>query len=297
MHEGEVVVSEEDARSLIAAQFPQWASEPIRRLDSTGTVNAIFRIGAAHSARFPLLGADAQETRRFLEDEARSSMEFARVSPFSCPLPVGTGEPGPGYPLCWSVQTWIAGCDATVEDPGASRRLAVDLARLISSLRRADTGGRKYSGTGRGGHLADHDDWIDQCLRESEGLLDVAGLAVLWEHFRQLPRDGEDVMSHGDLTPPNLLVTEGRLAGVLDCGAFGPADPALDLIVAWNLLEDDPRELLRSEVASDDLEWERGKAWAFEQAMGLVWYYADTNPTMTQIGRRTLARILAATPL
>ena len=44
----------------------------------------------------------------------------------------------------------------------------------------------------------------------------------------------------------------------------------------------------------DDLEWERGKAWAFQQAMELVWYYADSNPAMSWTGRRTLARIQAS---
>jgi hypothetical protein len=28
--------------------------------------------------------------------------------------------------------------------------------------------------------------------------------------------------------------------------------------------------------------------------MGLVWYYADSNPAMSQTGRRTLERILAS---
>jgi hypothetical protein len=32
-----------------------------------------------------------------------------------------------------------------------------------------------------------------------------------------------------------------------------------------------------------------------EQAMGLVWYYEHSNPTMSAIGRRTLDRILDAT--
>jgi hypothetical protein len=30
--------------------------------------------------------------------------------------------------------------------------------------------------------------------------------------------------------------------------------------------------------------------------MGLVWYYIETNPVMSQLGRRTLNRILASTP-
>lgn len=32
---------------------------------------------------------------------------------------------------------------------------------------------------------------------------------------------------------------------------------------------------------------------AFEQALGVVWYYAESNPTMSEMGRRTLSRIAA----
>jgi hypothetical protein len=35
-------------------------------------------------------------------------------------------------------------------------------------------------------------------------------------------------------------------------------------------------------------------AWAFQQAMGLVWYYLDSNPTMSRCGKRTLDRIVDA---
>lgn len=49
-----------------------------------------------------------------------------------------------------------------------------------------------------------------------------------------------------------------------------------------------PRQVLRDDLRCDDLDWERGKAWAFEQAMGAIWYYADSNIAMSQMGRRTL---------
>jgi hypothetical protein len=54
-----------------------------------------------------------------------------------------------------------------------------------------------------------------------------------------------------------------------------------------------PRKALREALGSDDLEWARGKAWAFQQSMGLVWYYADSNPAMAGVGRRTLDRLIA----
>lgn len=50
--------------------------------------------------------------------------------------------------------------------------------------------------------------------------------------------------------------------------------------------------MLRQALACDELEWERGKAWAFQQAMGLVWYYAESNPAMSRLGRLSLERIL-----
>jgi aminoglycoside phosphotransferase (APT) family kinase protein len=110
-----------------------------------------------------------------------------------------------------------------------------------------------------------------------------------------LPRSAGDVMTHGDLTPGNVFVSDGRLAAVIDVGGLGPADPALDLVGAWHLLESCPRQALREDLGCDDLEWERGKAWAFEQSMGAAWYYAESNPTMSMMGRLTLQRIVADT--
>lgn len=58
------------------------------------------------------------------------------------------------------------------------------------------------------------------------------------------------------------------------------------------MLDDERRSVLRSELACGDVEWWRGAAWAFQQAMGLVWYYRESNPGMSTLGQTTLARIL-----
>jgi len=58
------------------------------------------------------------------------------------------------------------------------------------------------------------------------------------------------------------------------------------------MLDDERRAVLRSQLACDDMEWWRGAAWAFQQAMGLVWYYRETNAGMSALGQITLIRIL-----
>jgi aminoglycoside phosphotransferase (APT) family kinase protein len=181
---------------------------------------------------------------------------------------------------------------ATEQDPSGSVAFAHDLAEFVRDVRALPSCGRSFNGTGRGGDLGAHETWVQTCFARSTGLLDVARLRALWHDFRELPRVDDDVMTHGDLIPGNLLVTDGRLTGVLDVGGLGAADPALDLVGAWHVLEDGPRRTFRDDLACGDLEWERGKAWAFVQAMGVVWYYVESNPTMSQMGRRTLSRLL-----
>lgn len=124
-----------------------------------------------------------------------------------------------------------------------------------NSLRALDTCGRHFDGAGRGGDLTLHDEWLS--------------------------------------TPGNILVEGGRLVGIIDVGGLGPADPALDLVCAWHLFDAPARAVLREALRCSDVEWERGRVWAFQQAMGLVWYYERSNPSMSALGRRTLERIVA----
>ena len=288
MHPGQLDVAPETVRRLVARQFPQWRELPLRAVRTQGTVNALFRLGDDLVARLPLVAA----TRGQLEAEAAAAAELHGRTRFATPEPVAIGEPGPGYPMPWSVQTWLPGAVATPD--GHSDAFAHDLAEFIAGVRAIDTRGRTFAGDNRGGHLPDHDAWMETCLRNSEGLLDVPPLRRLWAALRELPREGGDVMTHGDLIPGNLLVDGGRLTGVIDVGGLGPADPALDLVAAWHLLEPGPREAFRADLRCGDLEWVRGAAWAFEQAMGVAWYYVETNPPMSLMGRRTLERLIAA---
>lgn len=296
MHSDQLVVTTETAARLIADRFPRWAGLPLVPVLPGGTVNAVFLVGEELVARFPLQPADPEVALRALKDEAEAARELLGRTRFPTPEPAAIGAPGEGYPMPWSVQTRLSGTPADRVDPGDGVGFAVDLAEFVRGVRAIDTRGRVFAGSGRGGCIADHDGWVRTCLERSQGMVDVSRLRRLWEErLCGLPRGSDpDVMTHGDLMPGNLLVREGRLVGVVDVGGLGPADPALDLLCAWDVLEAGPRLAFREALGVDDAEWDRGRAWAFEQALGLVWYYRDSNPPMSRIGRRTLRRILEA---
>jgi aminoglycoside phosphotransferase (APT) family kinase protein len=295
MHPGRLTVSPATVRMLVAEQFPQWQRLRVEAVSSPGTVNAIFRIGDQFVARFPLMpDDDVAAVRAQLRREAAAAEELIGNTAFATPRPIAIGEPGIGYPLPWSINTWLPGEPATADDCSESNYFAMDLGEFINAVRAMDTHGRTHDGNGRGGDLFSHDEWMQECLTYNERLLDVATLRSIWAEMRDLPRgDAPDVMNHGDLIPPNTLVADGRLVGVLDVGGLGAADPALDLVSAWHLLDTERRQLLRNHLGCDDAEWQRGRAWAFEQALGAVWYYVDSSPTMSAGCRRTIERIVA----
>ncbi|MCF1473779.1 MULTISPECIES: aminoglycoside phosphotransferase family protein [Rhizobium/Agrobacterium group] len=296
MHSDQININAAHVRDLIADQFPQFRGEEIIELETAGTANAIFRIGAKHAARFPLRMMDPAECSRLLEAEARASAEFNECCLFPSPKPVGIGRQSSDYPLPWYVQTWIEGQIATPTGLCNSPVFALDLVRLIITLRTANLNGRTFEGRGRGGNLTDHDGWMEVCFSKSEHLLDVDHLRSMWRSLRELPSPNREVMSHKDIIPTNLLVNGEHLVGVLDTGGFAPADPSLDLVAGWHLLDRDTRAAFREGLQVDDLEWHRGAAWAFQQAMGLVWYYKDTNPIMADLGRSTISRLIEDYP-
>jgi aminoglycoside phosphotransferase (APT) family kinase protein len=244
MHPGQLAVSSQLVRELVDEQFPRWRDLKITEVNSSGTDNAIYRIGEGLAARFPLQASDAGQARGDLEAEAAAARELAGRTRFASPEPVAVGEPGAGYPMPWSVQSWLPGTTAHEHHPGESVAFAHDLAEFIGAVRAIDTGGRTFSGNGRGGVLRDHDAFVQTCLARSGDLLDVPRLERIWARMRELPRGADpDVMSHKDLIPGNVLVSGDRLTGVLDVGGLGPADPALDLVGGWHLLEAAPRQV------------------------------------------------------
>ena len=294
MHEGQLDVSVELVEGLVKEQFPEWSALPVRAVPSHGTVNAVFRIGDELTARLPIQPGDPAAVRQELEDEADAARRLRAMSPYPTPEPVAIGAPTPGYPLPWAVQTWVAGTIAYDADVSGSTTYAEDLARFVLALRAQPTEGRVFTGPWRGGLLTSQDEWVGECLERSRGMIDVDALTRMWADLRTTPRTEPDAWTHRDLMPGNLLVQDGRLAGVIDVGMFAVSDPAMDLQPAWNLFDPAARTAFRTALGSDDDEWRRGMGWSFAQAIGCLWYYVETNPVMSRTAHHTLTALLKA---
>lgn len=293
VHQDQISITRDQVAALIADEFPALAGLDVVPVDGGGTVNAIFRIGNRVAARFPLRNDDPDRVLAQLQRQRSAAGEFVLACPVAAPEPLNVGRPGHGYPLPWSTQTWLPGSPATPTECEDSTALAFELTDVVHHLRAWDTSGRRFHGTGRGGQLFDHDEWVDECITRSDGLLDTDVLRSMWSRFRKLPREDPDVMCHSDLIPSNLLVSDGHLAGLLDTGSFQAADPALDLVVAWHLFAEPARDQIRTGLDCNGLQWERGAAWAFQQAVGAYWYYRSSNQTMAEMGRTTLDRLVS----
>ena len=299
MHEGQVTVPAEDLAAALEAQLPHLHRPDVRRLSSAGTVVAPYRIGADLLARVPLVPNLGEDATDLLDAERRHALELGEELSLEVPQLVGVGGPFEGYAGAWSVWTWLEGesLDVLLDRGGAEVDhdvLAHDLAGVLRAQRSLPVRGRGWSGNGRGGSPLVDADWVRRSIRRSSHLLDPAAATHVWETALAAPAHaGPPTRINADPMPGNLLVTDGRLTGLLDIGAPVVGDPASDLQPAWELFEEPQRSTFREAMALDDAAWARGRGWAFEMAIGGLLHYEHTNPAFSRLARRTLERLLA----
>lgn len=312
MHPDEVDTDAALVARLLAEQFPQWADLPVERVASTGTDNAMFRIGGELCARLPRIAWAVGS----IEREQRWLPVLGPQLPLAVPVPVGVGRPSGEYPYPWSVLPWIEGAPATRQrlggdagGAGAGREspagsgvrpdpeldsvaAAVDLAAFLKALQAADTTGA--SRAGRGIPIATRDEEVRTAVAELGSAIDAPAVLAVWERVLDTPPWPDDpVWVHGDLQGGNLLAHDGRLSAVIDF-APGTGDPAVDLLPAWNLFRGETREAFRSALGVDDATWERGRGWALSVALVALPYYSrlGTNPRIVADSRHDIEALL-----
>ncbi|MCB1017674.1 MAG: phosphotransferase, partial [Acidimicrobiales bacterium] len=179
-----------------------------------------------------------------------------------------------------------------------AERLAVQLAGFNRALAAVDPAGCPIAGSQggpqRGIPIRLRDEQVRSCVVELADELDPAPLLAAWEADAFVAdHDGDPVWVHGDLTPGNLLWSNGKLAGVLDFGGVAVGDPAVGLLPAWNLLDGSARRAFREASGADEARWRRGRAWALSIAVVALPYYRDTHPAICESSRRVLTEVLA----
>jgi len=304
LHDDEIPIDTGLVRALLDRAMPHHADLPVRRLDSTGSSNALFRFGDDLLVRLPRQPGGSATIAK----EAKWLPVLGPSLPVGVPEVVAVFEPDGDYPERWSVVRWIDGEHpevVTPETPADRRRadLAVDLAGVVNALRLAKVPGEAVNDPDlrwyRGEPLATMDavtrQNIERCRALGDFAFDLDAAERLWDEAIRLPGAKDRPAPrwyHGDLAAENLLVRDGGLAAVLDFGGLSVGDPAVDLAVAWEVLDPPAREIFRRRLGVDDATWLRGRAWALSIAL-MIWYYWTTMPqrrsSRVGVGRNVLA--------
>ena len=238
MHVDEIDLDAALVRQLLRAQMPEWADLPIARVASSGTDNAMFRLGDDMVVRMPRIERAVPR----LDNEQRW-------------LPVLASAPSPR-----DAESAREGRTAARATPGSGRSTRGsrattrstprfdDLAEAAREHRRARST-RCSTSTTVARRRASRDAAANRCRRPNNR----RGRAIEEPHEpgrrrRRHRRVGGGIASLGVGSRPglvpwrhrpgNLLVHGGRsVHAVIDFGSIGVGDPACDLVIAWDLFD------------------------------------------------------------
>ena len=283
----EVEFSAELARALLADQHPDLAGLPIVHVED-GWDNVMFRLSDDLALRMPRRLAGGA----LIVVEQTWLPLLAPGLPLPTPTPLRIGEPGHGYPFRWSVVPWLEGAPSDLAPPDADQGEV--LAGFLRALHRpapADAPRNVYRGSVA---MAERADAFEQRHAEAarlHGGLDAA-LRQAWAAGVAAPIDAPRTWFHGDLHGRNVLVKDGRLAGVIDWGDMAAGDAACDLAAVWMLLPG--REARRRAMAAypaTDATWARARGWA--ALMTVMLLSITDNPRMPAMGQRMMGWLAA----
>ncbi len=263
-------------KRLVASQFPQWTDLAVTPVDVDGWDNRTYRLGEEMTVRLPTHESYAAA----IDKEHRWLPVLAPLLPVRIPVPLATGEPGHGYPFRWSIRRWLDGHTASSDTVSDLPGLATSVAEFILALQRIDATGGPQAGAHsfyRGASLAHYADETRRSLAALHGRVDTERASAVWDAALAASWDGRPVWFHGDMASGNLLVSNGRLAAVIDFGTSGVGDPACDLVIAWTLFSGDSRRAFHDRVGQNAATWARARGWALWKALITLAWDADIN--------------------
>lgn len=289
LHENEFRIDAGLVQRLLAEQMPDLAGLPLSRLDSSGTVNAMYRLGGELLVRLPRTPDFVNGPRR----EARWMPVFARSSPIHVPAYLGLGTPNDEYPSHWSVLEWVEGAPADESTIQSLDQAAVVLGEFVIALREVSTNGAPIDGNYRAFGLANVDADFRNWAERLPADIDRSGVHGVWETCLAAGEwDREPSWLHTDLRGDNLIADGGEIVAVIDWDGCTVGDPSADHLAAWWLFDADSRESFRVASQADKDTWYRAMGWALLMSVAAIPYYADTNPAFVRQARRALNEVL-----
>lgn len=282
----EAYVDERVLRALLNDQHPDLADLSIEALDA-GWDNFMFRVGDRLVARLPRREVAAQ----LVVNEQQWLPIVARDLPLPVPIPLRRGLPGRGYPWRWSVLPWLFGTTADRSPPDASE--AVRMAAFLKALHTPASDNAPIN-TVRGVPLSNRAESVElrlTRLREKTSSI-TPQVEAAW--LRGLAAESADrpAWLHGDLHPRNVLVSQGKLSGVIDWGDITSGDVATDLACLWMLFGDQSaRERALRSYGASEVERVRAMGWAVLFGTVLLDSGLVDSEQNASIGESTLARV------
>ncbi len=287
MHQGEIEIDIALVRQLLTEQFPHLVEKTITLVQSTGTVNAIYRLGDDLYVRLPRLA-------KWADSVNREWQWLPRIAPhvsLTIPQPVARGKPTIFYPYPWAIYRWIEGASYQDDLISNERQAAHDLANFILELRRVNMQGAPHGGRAP---LPELDTVTRSAIKASHEVIDTVAALEVWTRALQVPAwNGKPVWIHGDLLKSNLLVHAGQLCAVIDFGGVGIGDPAADIVAAWAVFNQEGRDVFRQALGVDDDTWYRARGYALHQSVLIIPYYPETNPHFVTMAKRIVNELIA----
>lgn len=290
LHENEFDIDTELVQGLLIAQMPDLAELSLRRLDSWGTVNAVYRLGENLLVRLPR----APEYVRGPEREARWLPLFAQSLPIHVPKYERLGRPTSRYPSHWSVLEWVEGDPASEATIIRLDQAANDLGEFVQALREVSTANAPTGGNYRAFRLARVDADFRGWLAKLPDDIDRFRVESVWNTSVSVGEWGlRPSWVHTDLRGGNLIVRDGRLAAVIDWEGCTVGDPSADHLAAWWLFDGDSRETFRTASGASKDTWSRAMGWALFMSVAAIPYYSETKPAFAGQARRALDEIIS----
>ena len=284
----EIAVDEAFVARLIEEQVPQWSDLSLRRIPSSGTDNAIFRLGDHLSVRVPRRPAAIALLSKELE-----WLPQLNGLPLATPFLRYRGHTEHGFDF--GIFDWMEGENAVPEHIADWQSAARDLADFLKALHLISRSGAPQAGAvnnRRGIAIGGLTDVTIPAIHAVSDEIDVAQATALWQSACETEFHKPPVWLHGDLKADNLIAKEGQLVGVIDWGLSAVGDPAADYAAAWSWIAPEARSAFLDRLDLDHSDRTRAKGWALYGAVIALSYYRNgKNEALCRQSRLTLSRL------